>query len=218
MTNRTFSTGPNHSRDNLARQHTAAAPNPRQVCRTVQSHSVGTQFAPIRKRCGHLRRRPHNSSWRGANVFRTDDAARTGRQVGSLHVEPLEDRLLLASDMVLRWNEVLLEAIRVDRTAPPLAARDMAIVHVAIYDAVNAIEKTYEPYAVDPRGKNGAFARGGQCGGSPSGARGTIPGPAADIRPGTNGLVGDSPRRIVGEQRGGPRSLCGEAHPGDPQR
>ena len=81
---------------------------------------------------------------------------RTGRQVGSLHVEPLEDRLLLASDMVLKWNEVLLEAIRVDRTAPPLAARDMAIVHVAIYDAVNAIEKTYEPYAVDPRGMKGA--------------------------------------------------------------
>jgi membrane-associated phospholipid phosphatase len=54
--------------------------------------------------------------------------------------------------MVLRWNDVLLDAIRADRTAPPLAARNMAIVHIAVYDAVNAIYQTHEPYAVKRQG------------------------------------------------------------------
>lgn len=54
-------------------------------------------------------------------------------------------------DMVLRWNEVLLYAIRTDKTAPPLAARNMAVVHAAIYDAVNAIYRTHQPYLVEVR-------------------------------------------------------------------
>jgi hypothetical protein len=66
-----------------------------------------------------------------------------------LSLELLEARQLMAADMVLHWNEVLLDAVRVDRTAPPRAARAMAIVHAAIYDAVNAIERTHEVYAVD---------------------------------------------------------------------
>jgi hypothetical protein len=52
------------------------------------------------------------------------------------------------SDVVLDWNEVLLDAIRADRTAPPRAARALAIVHVAAYDAVAAIDPTHAPYAL----------------------------------------------------------------------
>src|SRR5262245_31585998 len=73
-----------------------------------------------------------------------------------LAVELLEDRVVPSADMVLRWNEVLLDAVRADRTAPPLAARDMAIVHVAIYDAVNAIDPTHEPYADSRQGPRDA--------------------------------------------------------------
>lgn len=43
-------------------------------------------------------------------------------------------------DPVLRWNQALLEAIRLDASPPPIASRGMAMVHGAIYDAVNAIE------------------------------------------------------------------------------
>jgi hypothetical protein len=75
-----------------------------------------------------------------------------------LTLERLEDRTLLAADMVLQWNEVLLDAIRADRTSPPLAARNMAIVHVAVYDAVNAIEQTHQPYAVARHAPPGASA------------------------------------------------------------
>lgn len=60
--------------------------------------------------------------------------------------EPLERRALMAADAVLEWNEVLLDAVRADRTAPPLAARDMAMVHLAVFDAVNAVERTHDGY------------------------------------------------------------------------
>jgi membrane-associated phospholipid phosphatase len=59
-------------------------------------------------------------------------------------------------DMVLRWNAVALQAIRAERTPPPMAARNLAIVHVAIYDAVNAIYRTHRPYAIDAVPEAGA--------------------------------------------------------------
>jgi hypothetical protein len=64
-------------------------------------------------------------------------------------VELLERRELMAADMVLEWNQTLLAAVRTASTPPPRASRAMAIVHAAIYDAVNAIERTHEVYAVD---------------------------------------------------------------------
>jgi len=61
-------------------------------------------------------------------------------------LETLECRQLLSADAVLQWNEVLLDAVRVDKTAPPKASRAMAIVHTAIYDTVNSIDPEYTPY------------------------------------------------------------------------
>ena len=58
---------------------------------------------------------------------------------------PASDR----PDMVLKWNELTLRMIRAERTAPPMAARNLAVLHVAIYDAVNAVTRTHEPYQVD---------------------------------------------------------------------
>ena len=60
--------------------------------------------------------------------------------------ECLEERQLLTADMVLQWNDVLLDAVRVDKTAPPKASRAMAIVHTAIFDTVNSIDREYTPY------------------------------------------------------------------------
>ena len=65
---------------------------------------------------------------------------------------PPEVRLLVTSarpDQVLKWNEVALQTIRHTSTPPPVAARNLAIMHVAIYDAVMAIERTHEPYLVE---------------------------------------------------------------------
>jgi membrane-associated phospholipid phosphatase len=52
------------------------------------------------------------------------------------------------SDVVLQWNETVLNAIRADRTAPPLAARNLAMVHAAMYDSINAIYRMHYPYYV----------------------------------------------------------------------
>lgn len=49
-------------------------------------------------------------------------------------------------DVVLLWNQALLEAIKAGHIPPPAAARHMAIVHAAIYDAVNAITQTHSPF------------------------------------------------------------------------
>ncbi len=57
------------------------------------------------------------------------------------------------ADEVLQWNEACLSAIRIEKTAPPIAARNMAMVHVAIYDAVNAIQPTSEPYLARPQAR-----------------------------------------------------------------
>ena len=54
---------------------------------------------------------------------------------------------MLAADAVLTWNQVLLDAVRTDRTLGPLAARNMAIVEVAVFEAVNSIDRGYEPYS-----------------------------------------------------------------------
>ena len=59
-------------------------------------------------------------------------------------------------DMVLKWNEVALQAIRTEKTPPPVAARNLAIMHLAMYDALMAIERTHQPYLVDTTAPVGA--------------------------------------------------------------
>src|SRR5213082_4329655 len=51
-------------------------------------------------------------------------------------------------DVVTDLNDAALNAIRAGRTAPPIASRSLAILHVSIYDAVNGIARTHEPYLV----------------------------------------------------------------------
>src|SRR5436309_630252 len=55
---------------------------------------------------------------------------------------------LAHADVVTDWNAAALNAIRAGHTAPPIASRSLAILHVSIYDAVNGIARTHEPYLV----------------------------------------------------------------------
>src|SRR5262249_25680005 len=61
-------------------------------------------------------------------------------------------------DQVIVWNEAALEAIKKDRTPPPLAARNLAMVHVAVYDAVNSIQPLCRPYGIVVRPPRGTSA------------------------------------------------------------
>ncbi len=60
------------------------------------------------------------------------------------------------ADEVLAWNQVTLDTIRALRLPPPRATRSLAMVHVAIFDAVNGIERVYEPYHVEKGAPPGA--------------------------------------------------------------
>ena len=67
---------------------------------------------------------------------RSGSTPRTGARP---RIELLEDRRLLAADAVLTWNTVLLDAVRAERTPPPYAARNMAIVQTAVLDALERL-------------------------------------------------------------------------------
>src|SRR5436305_524841 len=60
------------------------------------------------------------------------------------------------ANVVTDWNNVLLNAIRTDKTSPPIASRAMAMVHVAVFDSINGLVGDYAPYAVPGRGPGGA--------------------------------------------------------------
>jgi membrane-associated phospholipid phosphatase len=52
------------------------------------------------------------------------------------------------ADVVTDWNSAALDAIRVNKTPPPMAARNLAILHASIFDACNGIGQNFQPYFV----------------------------------------------------------------------
>jgi hypothetical protein len=63
------------------------------------------------------------------------------------------------ADEVLDWNDATLDTIRGLRLSPPRATRTLAMVHAAIFDAVNGIDQVYEPYHVARPAPPGASPR-----------------------------------------------------------
>ncbi len=49
---------------------------------------------------------------------------------------------------ICRWNEAALQAVRAGRTPPPVAARNLATVHLAVHDAAAATVATDAPFRV----------------------------------------------------------------------
>jgi hypothetical protein len=61
-------------------------------------------------------------------------------------VGPLGGPADAADNPAVIWSRVTLESIRAEGTPPPKAARAMAIVSAAVFDAVNSISPRYTPY------------------------------------------------------------------------
>jgi hypothetical protein len=67
----------------------------------------------------------------------------------------IDTQRITNGDVVIQWNSILLNAIQFSGkgsaggTPPPIAARAQGIVHAAIFDAVNAIDRSYTPYLVN---------------------------------------------------------------------
>jgi len=63
-----------------------------------------------------------------------------------------------AADAVLDWNEVVLARVVAARQGPPDGARSLAMMHLAMFEAINAVEHRYTPYAFKGRAPAGASA------------------------------------------------------------
>jgi hypothetical protein len=77
-----------------------------------------------------------------------------------LFVESLEDRCVpSATDMVLQWNAIALQASVNDyapggagtEAGPTRLSRAMAIVQAAVFDSVNSIDPLYTPYLIQAK-------------------------------------------------------------------
>jgi hypothetical protein len=60
------------------------------------------------------------------------------------------------ADVVTDWNQTAVKATEVAGLPPPPQSRALAIVHAAIYDAVNSIERRHTVYAIDVKAPTGA--------------------------------------------------------------
>ncbi|HST07749.1 MAG TPA: hypothetical protein VLJ83_06225 [Gemmatimonadaceae bacterium] len=65
---------------------------------------------------------------------------------------------LCSADAVLDWNEVALARVVAARQGPPDGARTLAMMHLAMFEAINAIEHRYAPYSFKGRAPAGASA------------------------------------------------------------
>ena len=66
--------------------------------------------------------------------------------------------LLAAADVVTDWNEVAFKAVVTARSSPTMSVRSMAVVHTAMYDAMNAVQPRYRPFRFDGTAPPGASA------------------------------------------------------------
>lgn len=79
--------------------------------------------------------------------------------------EQLETRALMTGDSILHWNAISLQAEANDKSGtfgtadapgPTGASRALAVVHVAMFDAINSIKGKYEPFLMMVSGAKGA--------------------------------------------------------------
>src|SRR5262245_56799558 len=82
------------------------------------------------------------------------------------HLENLEDRCLLSGDVILQWNAVAIDAVKndyalghtPDQGGPTRDSRALAIVHAAMFDALNSIQNLCAPYlTVAPNAKGASI-------------------------------------------------------------
>jgi hypothetical protein len=63
-----------------------------------------------------------------------------------------------AADPIAAWNAISETAVKTAGHPPPVAALDFAIVHLAIYDAVESIDRRYAPYYTFVPGATGSLS------------------------------------------------------------
>ena len=59
-----------------------------------------------------------------------------------------QENIVPGEDVILQWNRVLGQTLQIPNAQPPtiLPVRSFAMMHLAMFDAVNSIDGTYTPY------------------------------------------------------------------------
>src|SRR5258708_1636455 len=60
------------------------------------------------------------------------------------------------ADVVTDWNATAVTTVQASGPSTPIQARALAIVHLAMFDALNAIDRRYESYATPLQARPGA--------------------------------------------------------------
>jgi membrane-associated phospholipid phosphatase len=102
------------------------------------------------------------------------------------------------ANMVTDWNETAEVVIRASTPSPPIQIRALAIVNAAIYDAVNGIVRTYQPYFVTDAAPPGARKEAAAAQAAFTALVGLFPGQAALLEE----RLAESLARIPGDRRG----------------
>jgi hypothetical protein len=102
------------------------------------------------------------------------------------------------ADMVTDWNETAEVVIRASTPSPPIRIRALAIVNAAIYDAVNGIARTYQPYFVTDAAPPGARQEAAAVQAAFTALLGLFPGQASLLEE----KLAESLARIPGDRRG----------------
>ena len=72
--------------------------------------------------------------------------------------------LLARADVITSWNDTAGRAARLCNANPLHESRMYAMAHLAIHDALNAIDRRFQPYAFDSQRAGGSVCRGGRGG------------------------------------------------------
>ena len=57
----------------------------------------------------------------------------------------------LSANEVERWTSLTLQAIRINKTNPPIASRNLALLQTGMYDTINSIIPNYTPYLLQTK-------------------------------------------------------------------
>ena len=147
----------------------------------------------------------------GANTF-TVSATNAASETVSQFVSIERTDQAAAVDPVLEWNQAALEAVRQDASAPTVASRAIAMVQVAIYDAVAAIDHS-QAFLVALPAPTGASLEAAVTGAGRARSRLPVPGAASRVCNDAHGCFGTGAGRASKERRHGVRASrcrCGD--------
>lgn len=82
----------------------------------------------------------------GVSCGSTDRRRKAALATAPAEIQVLENREVMSASTIHYWNDILLDTIRDQKPAPPMASRAMAMVSTAVFDAVNSIDGRYESY------------------------------------------------------------------------